>query len=234
VAVRRETTVHYSCDRCRLQARVKRCPEGWRYLNTLIPGKEKQQPEIKALICATCDEWLKQQLDAICMQENQGEEELEIYSSTCTRGKRDLSLIALRTLHPSFRPGPSGGSRPPSIPLGGYFSSGEAALETGSREGTPSQPSSGTEQRESSAIHPIRRLFQPRAEEETDSSEGTPCPRSPRVEWREPFAIDPIRRLFQQGEPSAEEVEAGRSEGTPCPRSPRVEQGESSTIDPIR
>ena len=82
MAIRKKTIAYYSCDRCRFQEQetAKQCPEGWRYLNTLIPGKEKQPPEIRALICPTCDEWLKQQLDAICVQEKQGEEALRLAS----------------------------------------------------------------------------------------------------------------------------------------------------------
>ncbi len=199
MAIRKKTIAYYSCDRCRFQEQetAKHCPEGWRYLNTLIPGKEKQPPEIKALICPTCDEWLKQQLDAICIQERQGEAGGEMASKECT---------------PPLPASGAGQREPCSIgPIRRLFEHGE---EGAGRERTPSPTSFGGEQREPCSIDPIRRLFEQEKEEEqeveTAGDECTPSPAPP---------------VAEQAETSTEELDAESHECDPSTPSAETEPG---------
>jgi hypothetical protein len=221
VAIRKKTVAYYACDRCRFQEQgtEQRCPAGWRYLNTLIPGKE-QQPEIKALICPTCDEWLKQQLDAICIRGWDEEEEVESESSKC--GPSLLSSRAERRKTPSIDP------------IRRLFEQREAEIEPDSSECTPSSLSSVSEQREPSA-----------EDLELDSSQCTPSSLSSVPEHQEPSAEDlepdssectpsSLSSVSEQQEPSAEDLEPDSSECTPSPLSSVSEQQEPSSIDSIR
>jgi hypothetical protein len=237
VAIRKKTIAYYSCDRCRFQEQetAKHCPEGWRYLNTLIPGKEKQQPEIKALICPTCDEWLKQQLDAICVQERPGEEGVETPGRECTP------------------PLPASGTEqrePCSIgPIRRLFEQGEEGVETPGRECTPPLPASGAEQRAPCSIDPIRRLFEQEEQEQQEvETTGDECPPSPApsgVEQAETSTeeLDADSHECDRPNPLAEsepekspagEIDVAGTEYPPSPAPCGAEQHVPPPIDPIR
>jgi hypothetical protein len=236
VAIRKKTIAYYSCDRCRFQEQetAKHCPEGWRYLNTFIPGKEKQQPEIKALICPTCDEWLKQQLDAICVEEREGNEGVEAGSRKCTS------------------PAPASGAEqrgPGSIgPIRRLF---EQGVEGAGRGCTPSATSAVGEQREPCSIDPIRRLFEQEEEEEeeqqrveTNVEERTPPMPPSEVEQTETSTeqldsdsqeCDPTPSVeTEPGETPAEELDAADTEATSSLPPSGTEQHTPPPIDPIR
>jgi hypothetical protein len=195
MAIRRKTIAYYSCDRCRFQEQgtEKRCPAGWRYLFTLVPSQEEQQPEIKALICPKCDEWVKQQLDAICVQERQ-EEEKQTDSRECTPFPR------------------SPGSEQRRAPAVDHIrrSLAQAEEEKTDSEGTPFPRSPGSGQRKPSAIEPMRQLFRQGEEEQTDGSEGTSFPLPSGPEQPKLSPIEPIGRSLAQGE----EKKTDSSEGS--------------------
>ena len=205
MAIRKKTIAYYSCDRCRFQEQetAKHCPEGWRYLNTFIPGKEKQQPEIKALICPTCDEWLKQQLDAICVQEREGNDGVEAGSRECTSP-----------------PHASGAEQRGPCSIGPIRRLFDEREERAGRECTPSATSPGGEQREPCSIDPIRRLFEEEEEEqqevETAGNERTPSPAPSGAE---------------QTETSTEELDSDSHESDPSP-SVETEPGETPAEEP--
>ncbi len=234
MAIRKKTIAYYSCDRCRFQEQetAKHCPEGWRYLNTLIPGKEKQPPEIKALICPTCDEWLKQQLDAICVQERQGEERVETATRDCIPPP-PVSCAEQR--EPC-----------PIEPIRRLFEREEAGIENGSPECAPSPTSSGVEQREPRSIDPIRRLFEQEEEEvEAASDEEPSSPGPSEVEPRETSAeeLDAHSQDCNPPSPSSgsspceppsEELDTASREFAPSPIPCAAELRTPPTIDPIR
>ncbi len=232
MAIRKKTVAYYACDRCRLQEQEteKHCPGGWRYLHTIIPGKEKQNLEIKALICPTCDEWLKQQLDAICVQQWQEEEEVATGSTECAPPgllsgveRRNASSIA---------------------PIRQLFEQWEEEVEGDSSECAPAGLSSGTERRNASSIAPIRQLFKLGEEQvEADSSEHTPLPLSSVPEQRElpkealepndsEFTPPPLSFASGQPEPSAEDIGPGGSECTTSSPPLASEQREPPVEDP--
>lgn len=231
MAIRKKTIAYYSCDRCRFQEQEtsKHCPEGWRYLNTLIPGKEKQPPEIKALICPTCDEWLKQQLDAICVQERQGEEGVE----TASRQGSPPLPASVAEQRGTCSIGP----------IRRLFEQGEEAVEN--RDCLPSPASSGAEQREPCSIDPIRRLFEQK-EKESDAAgdQSAPSPVPSEVEPRETSAeeLDARSQECAPSPPSSgsepceppEEPDTAGSECVPSMAPSGVDQRIPPPIDPIR
>ena len=234
MAIRKKTIAYYSCDRCRFQEQEtgKHYPEGWRYLNTLIPGREKQQPEIQALICPTCDEWLKQHLDAICIQERQGEAGVERAGRECTPP-----------------PPASGAEKREQCSIGPIRRLFEQGAEGPTRERTPSPTSFAGEQREPCSIDPIRRLFEQEEEEdqevETAGGECSPSPAPSAAEQAEASTEELDADSHESGpsipsaeakpeETAAKELDAAGTECTPSAPPREAEQHAPPPIDPIR
>lgn len=172
MAIITKTVAYYSCDRCRFQEQEAEtgCPAGWRHLSTLIAGREKQQPELEALICPTCNHWLKQQFDAICIQERQREVEFK----TDSRERAPSPLTSASEQESSAE-----------------------KFEPNVREGASFPLASVSEKQNPPSVDPIRRLFRPEEEGlEPDRPENLPSLRS---YVTKPSTIDSIRKLIHQG-----------------------------------
>ena len=171
MAIITKTIAYYSCDRCRFQEQEteKGCPAGWRHLTTLIPGQEKP-PELEALICPACNDWLRLQFYSICLQERQGGNEFKTESR-----ERTPSPLA-----PISEPEPSAKKPEPNL-----------------SEGTPSPLAPMSEKQNPPSVDPIRRLFRPGEEGlEPDRPENLPSLRS---YVTKPSTIDSLRKFIHQG-----------------------------------